>query len=234
MGAGDQALLLDFRHAGDDHNTIAEQFTFGFIKERDIGQEKFAGLAAFLRRSGPLPADARMEDLLERALLFRVDEDYRPKCRPIQIAARRKNRVAKFLSQKPAHLRVRIGQLPRGAIGIEEPRARSLMKEAGESGFAGGNATGDPNDGAGFEHGEVSRLYPKGEGGATRSSFIKEKASVAAKERKIHRRRRGAGEKRAIASSRPKHRRRGALQSCAGSYGTTVRVRLFPSPLPPP
>ena len=75
-----------------------KQFTLGFIEERDIGQEKLAGLAAFLRRGGPLLADARMEDLLERALLFRVGEHYRSKCAPIQISVCRKNFNPKALS----------------------------------------------------------------------------------------------------------------------------------------
>ena len=150
MYARDQALLLNLRRAGNDHDTVAEQFTLGFIEERDIGQEKLAGLAAFLRRGGPLLADARMEDLLERALLFRVSEHYRSKCAPIQISVCRKNFNPKALSQKALHLFVAIGQLTRRSVGIKKPRARQLLQAAGESGFAGGNAAGDPDDGAGL------------------------------------------------------------------------------------
>src|SRR4029434_1026858 len=36
-------------------------------------------------------------------------------------------------------------------IGIDNPRARQIAQEAGKSGFAGGNAAGDP-DYAGFGH----------------------------------------------------------------------------------
>ena len=80
--------------------------TIGFIEEWDIGQEKFTGLSAFFRCSGPLLADARMQDLLERALLFAVGEDYRPKCGAIQIPAGRKNLSAELLAQPDAHLRI--------------------------------------------------------------------------------------------------------------------------------
>jgi len=120
----------------------------GFIKERDIGQEKLAGLAAFLRRGGPLLADARMEDLLERALLFRVSEYYRSKCGAIQISVRRKNFNPKALAEKAPHSLVSVGQLTRRPVGVEELRPRQLLQAAGESGLASGNAAGNPDDGA--------------------------------------------------------------------------------------
>ena len=118
----------------------------GFIKEWDIGQEKFAGLAAFFRFSGPLTADARMEDLLERALLFCVGEDYRPKCGAIQIPIDRKKLPAKCLPQEVAHLRVLIDELSRGAVGVEELRVQEAAEMITKSGFAGGNTAGDPDE----------------------------------------------------------------------------------------
>ena len=57
-----------------------------------------------------------------------------------------------LLSQKPAHLRVSIGQLARGPIGIEKPRTRYLLQATGERRFAGGNAAGDSDDGADAGH----------------------------------------------------------------------------------
>ena len=60
--------------------------------------------------------------------------------------------VPKRSRRRRLHLLVLIGQLARRLIGIEKPRARQLLQAAGESGFAGGNTAGDPDDGAGFGH----------------------------------------------------------------------------------
>ena len=135
---------------GESGSRLGQPRVVARESERDVGQEKLARLAAFLRRGGPLLADARMEDLLKRALLFRVGEDYRSKCAPIQISVCRKNFNTKPLSQKALHLFVPIGQLTRRPVGIKKSRARQLLQAAGESGFAGGNAAGDPDDGAGL------------------------------------------------------------------------------------
>ena len=55
----------------------------------------------------------------------------------------------------------------RRAVGIKKRRARQFVQETGESRFTGGNATGDADDGAGFGHEEVRRLYRKAAPGAT-------------------------------------------------------------------
>ena len=146
MATGEQPLQLNFRRAGDDHDPIAQGFAIGFIKKGNICEKKLAGFAALFRFSGPLMADARMEDLLERALLFSVGEDYGPKCGPIQLPGSRKNFVAEALSQKGSHFEIGINKFSRRAIGIEELRASLLAKVSGKNGFAGRNPTGDPND----------------------------------------------------------------------------------------
>lgn len=161
-GARHQPLQLDGLRAGNDDHAVAQEFTIGFIKEWDIGQEKFAGLSAFFRCSGPLTADARMQDSLERALLFSVGENYRPKCGPIQIPARRKNLPAKFLLQEVTHLGIAINEQPGGAVGVEKLRAERLSKAIAKSGFAGGNTSGDPDDGADAGHQLKSLLKEPG------------------------------------------------------------------------
>ena len=89
---------------------------------------------------------------------FSVGKDYRPKCAPIQIAIRRKNLFAKFLPHEVAHGGILVDELPGGAVGVEKLRAQRLAQTIAESRFAGGNATGDPDDGCRFRHGKSQPL----------------------------------------------------------------------------
>ena len=100
----------------------------------------------------PLTTDARMQDLLERALLFAIGKDYRPKCAPIQTPISRKNPVAKLLSEKSLYLWIVIHKVTRRPVRIEQLRVQFLTKAFAESGFASGNATGDPDNGAALRH----------------------------------------------------------------------------------
>ena len=150
--AGDQPLQLNLAGAGNDDDPIASGFAFGFIEKWDIGQKNLAGLAACLRLSGPLAADARMQDLLERALFSLVGENYGPKCAAIQDATGRKNFLPKMLAQKCPHFRILIHQFASGPVGIEKLGSEQFVEVATERGFASRNATGDPDDDAGFGH----------------------------------------------------------------------------------
>ena len=95
-------------------------FTIGFIKKRDVGQKELAGQATLVRFSSPLKANARVEDLLERALLFRLGKDYGAKGGAIQLPRRRKNPGAELCAQQRPHLRILIRQRMRRPIGIEK------------------------------------------------------------------------------------------------------------------
>src|SRR5712691_6513401 len=97
-------------------------------------------------------ADARMQDLFERALLFFVGYDYGAKCWAIQLARARKNLRAEALPQPRFDFRVKRRELPYDGIGVEKLRTQKLAKEIRETGFAGGNAASDSDDCAGLRH----------------------------------------------------------------------------------
>jgi hypothetical protein len=93
-----------------------------------------------------------MQDLLKRALLFLVGENYGAKRAPIQMAVCKKNFPAKFGPQQLTHFRIVIDQLPSGVVGVKETRTKPLAQTFGKGGFASGNAAGYADDGARFGH----------------------------------------------------------------------------------
>src|SRR5438045_1386075 len=82
----EQTIELQAGRAGHDHDAIAQGFTAGFIEKWNVSKEKIGGVSAALGFEAPLTTDARMQDLLQRAFLFRVGEDYRANLRPLQVA----------------------------------------------------------------------------------------------------------------------------------------------------
>jgi hypothetical protein len=88
----------------------------------------------------PLAADARMQDLLQRAFLSRVGEDYGPDRPPIQASGYRINRGAELLLDESPHLRVAVRQLPRCRVRIEKlGTGRKLAQRLHEARLPGGN-----------------------------------------------------------------------------------------------
>ena len=97
------------------------------------------------RQSAPLPANPRMENLFERALLSGVLEDYGAKRLPIQVARAGKNLLAKFPDQLRFHFR-KIDNFSRRHIGIEEFRSRhQLAQTIAKRTLTRGHSTRDSN-----------------------------------------------------------------------------------------
>src|SRR5436190_4498335 len=69
-------LELHSWRAGHDDDAIAQSFTAGFIEKWYVSKKKLRGVAMALGFETPLTADARMQDLLQRAFLSRVAEHY--------------------------------------------------------------------------------------------------------------------------------------------------------------
>ncbi len=107
-GPRDQPLQLHAGRAGHDRDTIAESFTAGFIEKRYVSKKKPGGVATAFRFEAPLTADARMQDLLQRAFLFRVGEDYGADRLPVQVPARGISRGAEFRLDQAPDLRIAI------------------------------------------------------------------------------------------------------------------------------
>src|SRR3954465_6567487 len=99
---------LDSRRTPHDHDPIAQGFTAGFIEKWDISKKKFRGVAMALGFETPLTTDARMQDLLQRAFLARVGEDYGANPLPVQVSASGINTDAKLLLDQAPHLRIAI------------------------------------------------------------------------------------------------------------------------------
>src|SRR5205823_3398797 len=120
-----EPLTLDSRRTRHDHNPIAQGFTAGFIEKWYVSKKKFGGVAMALGFETPLTADARMQDLLQRAFFSRVGEHYRANSLPIQVPAMGINIGAKLLLDKSPHLRIAVGQLARRLVRIEKFRRRN-------------------------------------------------------------------------------------------------------------
>jgi hypothetical protein len=70
-----QARQLDAGRTSHHYHPVAQGFTDGFIKERDISEEKIGRFAMLFCFRAPLPANAGMENLFERASFRSVFED---------------------------------------------------------------------------------------------------------------------------------------------------------------
>ena len=136
---------LDFRRRGDHDHSVAEGFTTGFIKKRNVCKEKFRRCAVLVRLNSPLPANPRMENVFERPFFGGVLENYRPKSRPIQVPTWGKNASGELLEQGFFDF-IKTRQIVRGLVGIEEFRGgQNLPQTLAEGAFAGGNSPGYPN-----------------------------------------------------------------------------------------
>src|SRR5947207_6940525 len=91
-----EPLELESGRARHDHDSIAQGFTAGFIEKWNISKKKLRGVGMAFGFEPPLAADARMQDLLQRAFLLRVGEHYGTDRLPIQAPVLRINRRAKF------------------------------------------------------------------------------------------------------------------------------------------
>ena len=146
LSASDQPLELHAWRAGHDHDGIAQGFTTGFIEKRNVSKEKIGGVAMAFGFEAPLTADARMQDLLQRAFLFRVGEDYRAKLPPVQVAACRLNPRPKVTRNESPYLRIALGQSARRVVRIKKGRGGNNLAETVAKGrLTRGNPTRDPN-----------------------------------------------------------------------------------------
>src|SRR5450432_496822 len=94
----------------------------------------------------PLTANARMQDLLQRAFLFRVGKDYGAKLPPVQVAARRINRRAKFMRNEFPHFQVALRQIARGLIRIKKCRGgKEPMQTLAKGCLTGGDSARNSN-----------------------------------------------------------------------------------------
>jgi len=136
---------LDIGRTGDDDHSVAESFTSGFIKKRNVCKEKFGRCAVLVRFSSPLPANPGMKNLFERLLFGGVLEDYRSKSRPVQVTARGKNAESELVEQLLFNF-LNIDQIVSRLIGIEKPGGgQDLAQTLAKSAFAGGNSPGNPD-----------------------------------------------------------------------------------------
>src|SRR5205807_1274802 len=88
-----------------------------------------------------------MQDLLQRAFLFRVGKHYRAHLRSIQVTACRKNRGPKLASNQLSDLRIVLGQIVRSLVRIKKCRGvNDLVQTFAEGGLPCGNSAGDSND----------------------------------------------------------------------------------------
>src|SRR5947207_3495613 len=99
-----EPLELEPGRARHDHDSIAQGFAAGFIEKWYVSKKKLGGVAMAFGFEAPLTADARMQDLLQRAFLLRVGEYYGANCLPVQVSAGQINRRAKFLRDESPHL----------------------------------------------------------------------------------------------------------------------------------
>jgi len=99
------------------------------------------------RFRAPLPANARMENLFERASFRSVLEDYGAKLFTFQAAVARKNLPAELSNDFFSNVWVKLDQLVRGLIGVKKFGGRQNLAQAiAKSRFARGNSAGDPDD----------------------------------------------------------------------------------------
>ena len=139
-----QTLQLHALRARDHDDAVAQGFTTGFIQKRNVSKEKFRGLAPAFGLDRPLTPDARMQNLLERLLLFRVGEYYGAKEGAVQVPLRRINLRAEGGADLRAHLRVAVRQFTGRLVGIEKlRRGQESAQLRAEGAFAGGDSAGD-------------------------------------------------------------------------------------------
>src|SRR2546428_9815017 len=88
-----------------------------------------------------------MQDLLQRAFLFRVNKHYRAHLGSIQVTACRKNRGPKFASNQLSDLRIFLGQIVRSLVRIKKCRGgNDLAQTFTENRLPCGNSTGNSDD----------------------------------------------------------------------------------------
>ena len=123
LGASHQPFELDARRAGHHHDGIAQGFTTGFIEKRNVSKKKIVGVAPAFGFEAPLTADARMQDLLQRAFLFRVGEHYGAQSGP-DSSRRWQNKSPGQIprADQLPHLRIALRQIARGLVGIKKCR----------------------------------------------------------------------------------------------------------------
>jgi len=96
------------------------------------------------RFRAPLPANAGMENLFERASFRSVLEDYCAKLFTFQAAVARKNRPPELSNDFFSNVWVELDQLVRGLISVKKFRDRQDLAQAiAKSRFARGNSAGD-------------------------------------------------------------------------------------------
>jgi len=144
LAAPQEPLELDLARTGHHHDAVAQGFTAGFIKKWNVSKEKIGGVSAALGFEAPLTTDARMQDLLQRAFLFRVGEDYRANLRPVQVAVLRIDRGPEFPCDQGPHLRIVPRQVARGLVRIKERgRGNDFAQTFAEGRLSRGNPTRD-------------------------------------------------------------------------------------------
>src|ERR1043166_2264340 len=88
-----------------------------------------------------------MQDLLQRAFLFRVGEYYRAHLASIQVTTRRKNRGAKFAPNQLPDFRIVLRQITRSLVRVKKGRGRDDLAQAfAKARLAGGNPTRNSDD----------------------------------------------------------------------------------------
>src|SRR5207249_2645769 len=89
----------------------------------------------------------RMQDLLQRAFLFRVGEYYRAHLGSIQVATCRKNCRAKFAPNQLSDFRIVLHQTVRSLVRVKKRRGRNDLEETfAKSRLAGGNSARNSDD----------------------------------------------------------------------------------------
>jgi hypothetical protein len=143
-GTRNQPLQLHRRGAGDDDHAIAEGFTACFVKKRYVCKKKLGGVSPAFGFGSPLTPDARMQNLLKRAFLFRVGENYGAKLGAIQVSAGGINLGPEALANRGSRFGITVGQLARCDIGIEKLSVPQKLAELrSEGALSCRYATGD-------------------------------------------------------------------------------------------
>jgi hypothetical protein len=128
---------LDTGRTRDHHHAIAQGFTTGFIKKRNVCKEKFGRSAVLVRFNSPLLSNPRMENFFERLPFDGVVENYRSKSGPIQVAAGRKNTRTELAEQLLFNF-VAINQIVCRLVGVEEfGSGQNFPKTVAKGAFAG-------------------------------------------------------------------------------------------------
>ena len=132
LRASDQSFELEAWRAGHDHDEIAQGFTTGFIEKRNVSKKKIGRVVPAFGFEAPLTADARMQDLLQRAFLVRVAEDYRAHLGPISSLPVAEVKIAGPNSRpiQLSHLVIVLGP-GRGPPGPRRKKSRRARSPAG-------------------------------------------------------------------------------------------------------